>query len=119
MSTLTLDISTPYRNPQVVSYWSAETASQSPHRRENTTQPREPSHHDGLCIRYHNGNVLTTDLEVWEVCAFGGEFMPAEASTEELRSRRGGIDSALLLAEKSLAEDWLRPEEDEAWAHLQ
>jgi hypothetical protein len=29
------------------------------------------------------------------------------------------LDEALMLAEKSLAEDWLRPEEDEAWAHLQ
>ena len=26
---------------------------------------------------------------------------------------------AALLAEVALAEDWLRPEEDEAWAHLQ
>ncbi|MDO9459465.1 MAG: hypothetical protein Q7N95_05050 [Alphaproteobacteria bacterium] len=26
---------------------------------------------------------------------------------------------AALLAESALAEDWLRPEEDEAWAHLQ
>lgn len=26
---------------------------------------------------------------------------------------------AALLAERALAEDWLRPEEDEAWAHLQ
>lgn len=24
-----------------------------------------------------------------------------------------------LLSEESLAEDWLRPEEDEAWSHLQ
>ena len=28
-------------------------------------------------------------------------------------------DDALLLAEPALAEDWLRPEEDDAWAHLQ
>jgi hypothetical protein len=28
-------------------------------------------------------------------------------------------DEALLLAEPALAEDWLRPEEDAAWAHLQ
>lgn len=28
-------------------------------------------------------------------------------------------DDTTLLAEKALAEDWLRPEEDEAWAHLQ
>ncbi len=29
------------------------------------------------------------------------------------------IDEALVLAEPALAEDWLRPEEDAAWAHLQ
>ena len=29
------------------------------------------------------------------------------------------VDEALQLAEAALAEDWLRPEEDEAWAHLQ
>lgn len=28
-------------------------------------------------------------------------------------------DGALLLAEKSLATDWNRPEEDEAWEHIQ
>jgi hypothetical protein len=28
------------------------------------------------------------------------------------------IETALL-SEQSLAEDWLRPEEDEAWSHLQ
>lgn len=31
----------------------------------------------------------------------------------------GGDESVLIFAEKSLAEDWLRPEEDDAWAHLQ
>ena len=30
-----------------------------------------------------------------------------------------GADDALALAEPALAEDWLRPEEDAAWAHLQ
>ncbi len=29
------------------------------------------------------------------------------------------MDETTQLAEKSLAEDWLRPEEDEAWSHLQ
>lgn len=29
------------------------------------------------------------------------------------------IDESALLAEASLAQDWLKPEEDEAWAHLQ
>ena len=28
------------------------------------------------------------------------------------------LDTALL-SEQSLAEDWMRPEEDDAWAHLQ
>lgn len=28
-------------------------------------------------------------------------------------------NEAALLAESSLAEDWLKPEEDTAWAHLQ
>jgi len=29
------------------------------------------------------------------------------------------VEEALLLAEPALAEDWMRPEEDAAWAHLQ
>jgi len=29
------------------------------------------------------------------------------------------IDEVTQLAEKTLAEDWLKPEEDEAWTHLQ
>jgi len=29
------------------------------------------------------------------------------------------ISETALLSEKSLAEDWNRPEEDEAWSHLQ
>jgi hypothetical protein len=29
------------------------------------------------------------------------------------------IDETTQLAERSLAEDWLKPEEDEAWSHLQ
>ena len=29
------------------------------------------------------------------------------------------IDEVTHLAEKALAEDWLKPEEDEAWTHLQ
>ncbi|OGQ94064.1 MAG: hypothetical protein A2521_09710 [Deltaproteobacteria bacterium RIFOXYD12_FULL_57_12] len=29
------------------------------------------------------------------------------------------VDEAALLAEPALAEDWLKTEEDEAWAHLQ
>lgn len=28
-------------------------------------------------------------------------------------------DETMQLAEAALAEDWLKPEEDEAWAHLQ
>ena len=29
-----------------------------------------------------------------------------------------GIDDATLMSEPALAEDWNRPEEDEAWEHL-
>lgn len=29
------------------------------------------------------------------------------------------VEEITSLSEKALAEDWLRPEEDEAWAHLQ
>lgn len=29
------------------------------------------------------------------------------------------VDKSLYLAEHALAEGWLRPEEEEAWAHLQ
>lgn len=36
-----------------------------------------------------------------------------------LQNRETGPRAALpLLSESSLARDWLRPEEDEAWAHL-
>ena len=31
----------------------------------------------------------------------------------------GQTNEPALLAEAALAEDWLKPEEDEAWAHLQ
>ena len=31
----------------------------------------------------------------------------------------GEISETTLLSEQSLAEDWNRPEEDEAWSHLQ
>ncbi|WP_295394907.1 hypothetical protein [uncultured Thiodictyon sp.] len=31
----------------------------------------------------------------------------------------GEANESALLAEAALAEDWLKPEEDQAWAHLQ
>ena len=31
----------------------------------------------------------------------------------------GGVLETALLSEEALAEDWNRPEEDEAWSHLQ
>ena len=30
-----------------------------------------------------------------------------------------GVSETALLSEQALAEDWSRPEEDEAWSHLQ
>ena len=41
---------------------------------------------------------------------------PGRALLTLLESAAG---DAALLAESALAEDWLRPEEDAAWAHLQ
>lgn len=41
---------------------------------------------------------------------------PGRALLTMLESAAG---DAALLAENALAEDWLRPEEDKAWAHLQ
>jgi hypothetical protein len=32
---------------------------------------------------------------------------------------RRGVSETALLSEPALAEDWERPEEDEAWSHLQ
>ncbi len=38
---------------------------------------------------------------------------------EEENEQRHGISDTALLSETALAEDWNRPEEDEAWQHLQ
>lgn len=46
----------------------------------------------------------------------GVTLRPGRALLTLLEPRR---DEASLLAEPALAEDWLQPEEDEAWAHLQ
>lgn len=35
-----------------------------------------------------------------------------------LRARKRGASEAALLAESTLAKEWLSPEEDEAWADL-
>jgi len=50
------------------------------------------------------------------------EPMPAGASRRALVTILEDSPSAIepaLLSEDALAEDWNRPEEDEAWAHLQ
>lgn len=36
-----------------------------------------------------------------------------------LADEPAGVSETALLSEQSLAEDWNRPEEDEAWSHLQ
>lgn len=45
-----------------------------------------------------------------------GPLPPGRALLTLLTS---AVDEALYLSESALAEDWLRPEEDAAWAHLQ
>jgi hypothetical protein len=48
------------------------------------------------------------------------EPLPKEAAGRALLTLLAPIeDDTLHLAEPALAEDWLRPEEDAAWAHLQ
>jgi hypothetical protein len=45
-------------------------------------------------------------------------FSP-EPSGENIHEIFMNLDETLYAAEKSLGEDWLRQEEDEAWAYLQ
>ena len=61
----------------------------------------------------------TMEVEVDE----SGNIHPLDTNTRPPAGRATLVwDSAghelYLMSEKSLAEDWLRPEEDEAWAHL-
>lgn len=42
-----------------------------------------------------------------------------EIRIRAVRSKDRKVSSTALLSEKSLASDWNRPEEDEAWASLQ
>ena len=65
--------------------------------------------------------IRTIEVEIDET----GRIHPTEPTTE-LPKGRALLTSQLdpdiecyLLSEASLAVDWLRPEEDEAWAHLQ
>ncbi|MDE2473602.1 MAG: hypothetical protein KGO48_00980 [Alphaproteobacteria bacterium] len=44
-----------------------------------------------------------------------GQLPPGRALLTLLKP---AADEALYLAESAMAEDWLRPEEDAAWAHL-
>lgn len=48
-----------------------------------------------------------------ELKAIKGEIKIIAAETEQ------NISETMLLSEKVLARDWLRPEEDDAWASLQ
>jgi len=38
---------------------------------------------------------------------------------EEIVEERAQVSATALLSEQALASDWDRPEEDEAWSHLQ
>ena len=46
-------------------------------------------------------------------------LQPQTALVTILDEHREVVPETLLLSEASLAEDWNRPEEDEAWYHLQ
>jgi len=38
---------------------------------------------------------------------------------ETQQPNKATVSETALLSEAALAEDWMRPEEDEAWSHLQ
>ena len=71
----------------------------------------------------HEANVTIMQTIAVEIDA-AGNVHPLEPMGK-LPAGRGlltllpGGDEALALAEPALAEDWLRPEEDAAWVHLQ
>lgn len=46
-------------------------------------------------------------------------YLEEEDLPEALAYAARHVDEVELLSEQSLAEDWNRPEEDEAWSHLQ
>ena len=46
------------------------------------------------------------------------EDVPLEPGTKVLITFLGDVTEASLLSERSLSADWSRPEEDEAWSHL-
>ncbi|SNS90720.1 hypothetical protein SAMN05421770_10327 [Granulicella rosea] len=77
----------------------------------------------GLVSYWTRRNIVTHTIEV-EIDAVG-VVRPLESSSPLPRGRAlltwqtSEVDETLLLSEAALAEDWLRPEEDEAWAYLQ
>ena len=46
------------------------------------------------------------------------EDVPLEPGTKVLITFLGEVTETALLSERSLSEDWSRPEEDAAWSHL-
>ncbi|MCI0486973.1 MAG: type II toxin-antitoxin system PemK/MazF family toxin [Blastocatellia bacterium] len=48
----------------------------------------------------------------------GSKVRPALVVQSDVWNRKSASETALL-SEHALAEDWMRPEEDEAWSHLQ
>jgi hypothetical protein len=59
-------------------------------------------------------------LYLYGLVAEVGNFKELEACFVEDKKEIGaGVSATALLSEQALAEDWNRPEEDEAWSHLQ
>jgi hypothetical protein len=105
-------------------------------RDKTVAYPSESSHSYGLAIGYKAGDARIIAWTHSEQCPdrlpddeLQTEFAqklpaPSQACIEsgsQLESfKKAELENAfLILSEKSLAQDWLRPEEDEAWAHLQ
>jgi hypothetical protein len=68
-------------------------------------------------VQVENGRIdLASAMPSW--ADYSNKVIVLLSKSESPRQNDEAISGALL-SEKSLAIDWLRPEEDAAWAHLQ
>jgi predicted RNase H-like HicB family nuclease len=69
--------------------------------------------------REENGRWLAEVLELPGVMAYGQTRDEAVTRAQELALRVLAERETAILSEAALAVDWIRPEEDAAWSHLQ
>lgn len=76
---------------------------------------------EGVCLDKLSSSVQTATNETQTPFddLFGMVKTTRTVSLEEMEQGLKCFYETALLSEQALAEDWLKPEEDEAWAHLQ